>query len=150
MRDGGWAGLMRDVARFALVGGIGLVVDVAVFNLLRSTLLADGHVTGAVLVAKMISTSAAILTNWAGNRWWTFRTHRHARMLPEAAAFFAVSLAGSAISLLCLVVTHYLLGHTSALADNLSANVVGLLLGSIFRFIAARSWVFGGPATSVG
>lgn len=138
----GARGVLRDLMRFALVGGVGLVVDVAVFNLLRATVLADGRVAGAVLVAKAISISAAILTNWAGNRWWTFRSHRQARMLPEAAAFFAVSLIGSAISLLCLAISHYALGLTSALADNVSANVIGLVLGSAFRFVASRAWVF--------
>lgn len=142
VREEGLRGVLRDLMRFAVVGGVGLVVDVGVFNLLRATVLADGRVTGAVLIAKSISISAAILTNWAGNRWWTFRSHRQARMLPEAAAFFAVSLIGSAISLLCLAISHYALGLTSALADNVSANVIGLVLGSAFRFVASRAWVF--------
>ena len=128
--------------RFAVVGGFGLVVDVAVFNLLRATILTDGVVVGAVLIAKCISVTAAVVTNWAGNRWWTFRSHRHARMLPEAVAFFVVSLAGSGIALLCLAVSHYALGLTSAFADNVSANIIGLLLGSAFRFVVARTWVF--------
>lgn len=142
MRAAGVRGVLRDLMRFAVVGGVGLVVDVGVFNLLRATVLGDGRVAGAVLIAKAISVSAAILTNWAGNRWWTFRSHRQARMLPEAAAFFAVSLIGSAISLVCLAISHYALGLTSALADNVSANVIGLLLGSAFRFVASRAWVF--------
>ena len=142
VRQAGVRGVLGDLMRFALVGGVGVVVDVGVFNLLRATVLADGRVTGAVLIAKAISITAAILTNWAGNRWWTFRTHRRARMLPEAAAFFAVSLIGSAISLACLAMSHYALGFTSALADNVSANMIGLVLGSAFRFVASRAWVF--------
>jgi len=33
-------------------------------------------------------------------------------------------------------------GFTSALADNISANVVGLGLGTLFRFWSYRKWVF--------
>lgn len=134
--------LVADLGRFSLVGGLGLVVDVCLFNLLRATVLPDGRVAGAVLIAKSISTVAAILTNWAGNRWWTFRNRRRTRMLPEVLSFIAVSLAGSVIALLCLALSHYVLGYTSLFADNISANVIGLALGSVFRFVAARNWVF--------
>ena len=46
------------------------------------------------------------------------------------------------IALACLWFSHYLLGLTSALADNISANVVGLALGTLFRFWSYRKWVF--------
>jgi putative flippase GtrA len=142
MRRVGLRSLVHDLARFAVVGGFGFVVDVTLFNLLRSTVLPDGRIAGAALVAKAIAVIAAILTNWAGNRWWTFRERRGRRMFSEALGFFAVSLAGSCIALVCLAVSHYVLGFRGSLADNISANVVGLLLGSAFRFVAARTWVF--------
>ena len=41
---------------------------------------------------------------------------------------------GLAISLMCLFISHYVLDLTSALADNISANVIGLVLGTTFRF----------------
>src|SRR5690349_6575306 len=137
--------LAHDILRFAAVGGVGVVIDVVAFNILRATLLPDGSIAGAVLIAKAAATTLAILANWAGNRWWTFRD-RHGRSITvEMASFFAVSLVGSLIALGCLAISHYLLGFTSALADNLSANVIGLLLGSLFRFVASRLWVFGTP-----
>jgi hypothetical protein len=49
---------------------------------------------------------------------------------------------GLAIALACLAVSHYVLGFTSALADNVAANGVGLVLGSAFRFFSYRRWVF--------
>ncbi|PZQ91573.1 MAG: GtrA family protein [Leifsonia xyli] len=142
--------LVHDLARFSVVGGIGFVVDVALFNLLRATVLPDGRITGAVLVAKGIAVTAAILTNWAGNRWWTFRERRRARAVSEAVGFFLISLAGSAIALGCLGVSHYLLGFRTALADNISTNLVGLALGSAFRFVAVRSWLFRGDPVLLG
>jgi len=43
---------------------------------------------------------------------------------------------------LSLAVSHYLLGLQSPLADNISANVVGLAAGTTFRFWAYRRYVF--------
>ena len=64
------------------------------------------------------------------------------RWFKEFVEFLAVSLGGMAISLLCLWISHHVLGLTSALADNISANVVGLGLGTIFRFVLYRYWVW--------
>ena len=46
------------------------------------------------------------------------------------------------IALGCLWFSHYALGLTSALVDNISANVIGLGLGTLFRFWSYRKWVF--------
>ena len=136
-----WA-LARDVARFGMVGGLGSLVDIGLFTLLRLTALAGDHVAGAPILAKVLSVIAAIAANWAGNRWWAFRDRRGPHLAREAFTFLAVSLAGSAISLACLALTHYGLGLTSPIADNISANMVGLGIGSVFRFVAVRAWVF--------
>ena len=60
----------------------------------------------------------------------------------EYPIFFIVNAIGMGIALACLAVCHYVLGLTSPLADNVSANGVGLLLGSGFRFWAYRRFVF--------
>jgi putative flippase GtrA len=49
---------------------------------------------------------------------------------------------GLLISLTCLWVSHYVLGFTSVLADNVAANVVGLAAGTAFRFWAYKRFVF--------
>ncbi|MCU1439104.1 MAG: GtrA family protein [Rhodoglobus sp.] len=141
LRNRLWS-LLRDLLRFGMVGGLGLLVDIGLFNLLRLTVLADDHIPGAPLIAKTISVLAAIAANWAGNRWWAFRDRRGGHPGREALAFLLVSLAGSAISLMCLGLTHYAFGLTSPVADNISANIIGLCLGSAFRFVAVRTWVF--------
>jgi putative flippase GtrA len=141
LRNRLWS-LLRDLIRFGMVGGLGFLVDIGLFNFLRLTVLADGQVPGAALIAKTISVLAAIGANWAGNRWWAFRDRRGEHPGREALVFLVVSLAGSAISLMCLGMTHYLFGLTSPIADNISANVIGLGLGSAFRFVAVRIWVF--------
>lgn len=138
-----WLG---EVARFGTVGALAFVVDVGVMNLLR---FGPGEVLGdKPLTAKVISVSVAVLVAWWGNRNWTFASRRSASTASarsrELVLFAAVNLAGMTIAVGCLAISHYLLGLTSPLADNISANGVGLVLGTVFRYVAYRYWVFTG------
>ena len=121
--------LLRQFLRFGVVGLGGLVIDVAVFNILRTTVLSPENVAAGPIIAKVISTSLAIVANWIGNRYWTFRTSRGQRVIREGFAFAIVSIGGMLIAVLCLWVSHYVLGFTSVIADNIASNVVGLGLG---------------------
>lgn len=134
--------LLTQLTRFGLVGLIGLVIDVSVFNLLRVTVLSPENLHEGPVIAKVISTSLAIVANWMGNRHWTFARERRGHLAREGAEFFLVSFGGMLIGLGCLYVSHYVLGFQSLLADNISSNVVGLALGTAFRFWGYRVWVF--------
>jgi len=143
--------LASQLGKFGAVGLVGFVVDVAVFTLLRTTIFTPENMHAGPIYAKIISTSLAIIANWVGNRFWTFGEHRQTRAVREGLEFLAVSLVGMGIGLACLWISHYLLGYTSVLADNISSNVIGLALGSVFRFLLYRYWVFapGRRATTV-
>lgn len=133
---------MIQLGRFGLVGLVGLVVDVSVFNLLRATLLEPSVIHEGPIIAKVISTSLAIATNYVGNRYWTFGATRRDQIAREGLEFVLVSGGGMLITLGCLWISHYALGFDSALADNIAGNVVGLGLGTAFRFAFYRYWVF--------
>jgi putative flippase GtrA len=133
---------VTQLARFGVVGLIGLVIDVSVFNVLRATLLEPSVIHEGPFIAKFISTSLAIGANYLGNRYWTFGATRRSQVVREGLEFVLVSLGGMAITLACLWVSHYALGFTSVLADNISGNVIGLGLGTAFRFGFYRYWVF--------
>jgi putative flippase GtrA len=130
--------LARQLTKFALVGGVGFVVDTVSFTLLRLT-PAFEH---SPLKAGIISTVLAIAANWIGNRYWTFGPHRSTRGIAEAVEFVAVSVLGMLVALGCLAFSHYVLGLQTVLADNVSKNVVGLVLGSVIRFLLYRHWVY--------
>ena len=137
-----WNGLLGYFVKFGVVGLVGVGVDVGIFNLLR---LGDGDgalwINGAI-GAKVVSTSVAIVTNWLGNRYWTFRHERHKHVIREFIEFVVASLIGMGLTLLCLWISHYWLGFTTLLDDNISANVVGLALGTLARFVLYRFWVW--------
>jgi len=131
-----------QLAKFGMVGLVGFAVDITVFNLLRATVFSPESLASGPIWAKVVSTILAILANWVGNRYWTFSRDRRSQTLREGLEFFAVSLVGMGIGLACLWVSHYVLGYTSVIADNISSNVIGLLLGAVFRFTLYRYWVF--------
>lgn len=131
-----------QIGKFGAVGLVGFAVDVTLFNILRTTVFDPELVHAGPIYAKVISTVLAILVNWIGNRYWTFGANRQSQTLREGIEFFAVSLAGMGIGLACLWFSHYVLGYTSVVADNISSNVIGLGLGAIFRFALYRYWVF--------
>ncbi|MBF4602359.1 GtrA family protein [Curtobacterium sp. VKM Ac-2884] len=133
--------LIAQLARFGVVGAVGFVVDTTVFNVLRITVLNPDDVHSGPFLAKVISTVVAIFVNWMGNRYWTFREQRRAVATREGVEFVVVSLGGMVIALACLGVSHYAMGLTSVFADNV-ANIVGLVLGTVFRFWLYKVWVY--------
>jgi putative flippase GtrA len=134
--------LIAQFAKFGVVGALGVLVNLGVFNLLLFTVFDAKRVHEGPLFANIIATVVAIGFNWVGNRYWTFRAHRGKQLLREAVEFGLVSLGGLLIGLACLWVSHYVLGFESKLADNIATNVVGLALGTAFRFVFYRIWVF--------
>jgi putative flippase GtrA len=127
--------LMRELLKFGVVGAVAFVVDVGLFNVAL-------HETDKPLTSKTISTVVATTVAYVGNRVWTFRRRSRSRIRREYTLFFLLNGVGLAIALSCLAISHYLLDFTSRLADNIAANVVGLLLGTAFRFWSYRRFVF--------
>jgi putative flippase GtrA len=136
-----WERLVRYALKFGVVGLVGYVIDLSVSNLLWSGALGDGWYE-TPLGGKFISVAISTLATWFGNRYWTFRDHRRKNFLLELAEFTLIAVLGLGISLACLYVSHYLLGLTSIVADNISGNVIGLVLATAFRFLLYRYWVF--------
>jgi putative flippase GtrA len=90
------------------------------------------------LIAGIIS----ILVAYFGNRFWTWRDRPRREMSREILLFFVINGIGIAISAIILFISRYVLGFESALADNIAANVIGIGLGTIFRFWSYRVFVF--------
>lgn len=135
--------LVRYALKFGVVGIIGYLVDVGIFNMLRLGAIGSDHFWQSPLGAKIVSVTVSTLVTWFGNRYWTFREHRRKNFMLELLEFAIIAVAGLGISLLCLYVSHYMLGFTSLLADNISTNVIGLFLATAFRFLLYRYWVYG-------
>ena len=130
--------IYREMIKFGVVGALAFVIDLGLANLLWHTVLSD-----KVTTAKIISGAVATLFSWVGNRQWTFRHRRSRPAHHEVALFFGVNLVALGISAVTLYLSHYGLGLTSILADNV-ATIVGIGFGTLFRFWAYRRFVFAG------
>lgn len=135
--------LYREMIKFGIVGAVAFVVDIGLFNILRRTALSgygNGPISRAV-VATIISAAVATCIAWIGNRMWTFR-HRHNRPVHHEALLFALT---NGVALLiqagCVGFSHHVLGQESLVAENV-AKLVGIALGTLFRFWAYRQFVF--------
>lgn len=136
------ASQVAEITKFCLVGGMNYVVDVAIFNGLLFTVTA-----GRPVAAKTVSVAVATLFSWVMNRTWTFRGRGRPDRMRELVTFVLVNVAGALPSLACLWISHHILNLTSALADNISGNVIGLILGTLLRYVCYRSLVFTGSGT---
>lgn len=131
----------REVSKFGAIGLIAYIIDLSVFNFLR---FADGQgvLYDKPLTAKVVSVAFATTFAFFGNRHWTFNKRSRSTFRREYTLFIAFNVVGMIIALTCLWISHYVLGFQSALADNISANGVGLILGTMFRFWGYHKWVF--------
>jgi putative flippase GtrA len=134
-----------EFVKFALVGAGTWVVDTVVFLLLKSTLLEAKPVT-----AKVIAVLVATAMSYVLNREWSFRTRGGRPRVPEAGLFFLISAIAVGVYSAPLWISRYLLELrvpevsllTQNLADFLAGQVIGVLLGMIFRWWAFRRFVF--------
>lgn len=135
--------LPRYALAFGLVGLGAYFIDLGIFNGLRLGLLGTTFFVHQPLTAKVISVTVSTLASWFGNRYFAFRERRRSNFLLELLEFACIAVAGLGISLACLYVSHYVFGLTSLLADNISTNVIGLVVATTFRFLMYRFWVYG-------
>ena len=94
------------------------------------------------VTAKFISVTVATVATYLGNRHWTWRHRERTGLHREYVLFFVLNGIGLLIAAGCLGFSRYVLDLHSALADNIAANVVGLGLGTLFRFWSYRKFVF--------
>lgn len=133
--------LKVELAKFGAIGAISYVIDVGIFNGLRFA-SHEGLLHDKPLTAKAISVAVATTFAYFGNRFWTFKHRARTSFRREYTLFFVLNGVAMGIALFCLWMSHYVLEFTTPLADNISANVIGLVLGTVFRFWGYRKWVF--------
>ena len=132
--------LRREFGKFFSVGALGYVVGVGGFNLLVHT--QNAHFKEKPLTGSILSGVASILIAYIGNRHWTWKDRKRSGARREVTLFFIINGITLTFGVICLAVSRYVLNLDSALADNISANVIGVGLGTILRFWSYRTIVF--------
>ncbi|WP_181780738.1 GtrA family protein [Pseudonocardia pini] len=135
----------RELLKFAAVGGTTWIIDTAVFLVLKSTVLAEKPLT-----AKVIAVLVATIVSYVLNREWSFRTRGGRERHHEALLFFLISGIGVAVYSAPLAASRYLFDLqvpavsllTQEVADFVSGQILGTLVGMAFRWWAFRRFVF--------
>ncbi|KUJ66701.1 hypothetical protein ACZ90_33735 [Streptomyces albus subsp. albus] len=127
--------LSQEIAKFGAVGGLGVLVNIGVFDLLRRN-------TDLPMVrAGIAATTVAIVFNYVGFRYFTYRDRDKSGRTKELTLFLLFSGVGLVIENGLLFITTYGFGWDSRLQGNLF-KFVGIGVATLFRFWSYRTWVF--------
>ncbi|KUL42587.1 hypothetical protein ADL22_13970 [Streptomyces sp. NRRL F-4489] len=127
--------LTREIVKFGAVGGAGVVVNFAVFNLVR-------HLTELPVVrASVVATVVATGTNYVGYRYFAYRDRDKRGRTRELTLFLLFSVVGLVIENGILYAATYGFGWDTPLQSNVF-KFLGIGLATLFRFWSYRTWVF--------
>jgi putative flippase GtrA len=128
--------LIHEIAKFGIIGAVAYVLTIALSNWLHFA-VGLGPLTSlgiAMLVAATFS--------YFSNRHWTWRHRERTGLRREYGLFILLSAVGLAVTEVPVGISEYVLHLTSPLAYNISANLVGTALGTVWRFWSFKRWVF--------
>jgi putative flippase GtrA len=119
-----------QLVRFGVVGGVGFVINIAVYTLCVHPLGIDYH------VAAVIAWVVAVANNFVMNRHWTFDA-RDGRARFQAVRFVAVSLVALGFSLLLLM-----LFVEDAGMPKVAAQALAVAASMPLNFLGNKLWSF--------
>jgi putative flippase GtrA len=128
--------LIHEIAKFGTIGAVAYVLTLALTNLFRF-----GAGIGP-LSSTALATIIATVFSYFANRHWTWKHRDSAALHREFGLFMLLSLVGLGITEIPVAISEYGLGLHSKLAYNVSANLIGTGMATVFRFWSFRRWVF--------
>jgi len=135
---------LKRFIKFGIVGAIGAVVDFGVLNALIF-IVGWATPTGKIL-ANIISTSVAIVSNFTWNRLWTYPESRGRKKRVQLVQFTIVNLVGLVINTgIFYLADHFLYSQffPANIAIQLAkATAIGIVL--FWNFGANRLWTYRG------
>lgn len=124
--------LIHEGAKFGIIGVAGIFLNIGIVNAL--------YFIGP-LKAATVAVIVTTIISYVANRYWSFR-HRERTSVPrETVMFFVLNGIGLLIQWAAVGSAYYGLGHHDRLTYNI-ANMVGIVLGTLFRFWSYRKWVW--------
>ncbi|MEV4287074.1 GtrA family protein [Nonomuraea bangladeshensis] len=130
-----FSSLVHELAKFGSIGAVAFVIDTGLLNFCH-VVIGLGPLTSK-LAATVVSTTFAYL----GNRYWTFRHREQTGLGREYFLFFLLNGIALLFGILAIGFTTYTLGLNDTLSVNI-ANIVGVGLGTLFRYWSYKKWVF--------
>jgi putative flippase GtrA len=131
-------------AKFAAVNVAATLVALTLFNLQTHGIkgVFDGPLNHRPLSSYVLANTVGMLISFYGSRSYVFKNRRPAGPGGGFVNYAIVNFASFSIPVACLWFSRNVLAWESLLADNVAGNVIGALLGTVFRFWAFRRFVF--------
>jgi putative flippase GtrA len=128
---------LRQFVKFAVVGGTGTLVNLAVFQLLVFIYeRATGGSAGLFnQLAVGIAFCVAVSSNFLLNRVWTF--HNRGHIIRHFSRFFMVSLIGLGLNELMFTLLHNVAG-----VHRLLSLLLAIVIVTPFNFVGSKWWAF--------
>lgn len=138
-----WDRILGEAAKFGVVGAIGVFVDLGAYAFFQYGWFGptNGPLYGHEKIASFAATAVATVFSWVCNRYWTFRDKRGDDLVREGMLFVVFNVVGALITVACVAFAIDVLG-AKGLTWESAARVVGIGLGTLFRFWAYRRFVF--------
>ena len=130
-------GLIHEIAKFGVVGAAAYVLTVVVSNELRFGPPRLGPITSLGIAMVIAATFS-----YFANRHWTWSDKQRTGIGREYSLFISLSVVGLVLTEIPVAFSEYVLGLHSPLAYNISANLIGTGIGTIWRFWSFKRWVF--------
>jgi putative flippase GtrA len=130
-----WRLLLKELSAFGIVGGVCFVIDVALFQALYV------HVGLGAVTAKTLSTLVSMTVAYFAHRYWSFSHRARTGVRREYLLFAAVNGATLLLNVGVVAFVRYPLGQDSAFVLQV-ANVAGIAVGTVVRYLCYRRWVF--------
>ena len=134
-----------EAAKFSAVNVVATVVAIVLFNLLVHGFAGvgtPGPLNGWPVTAWFITNCVGMAISFYGSSRFAFKHREASGPAGGALTYIAINLVSFVIPMGCLWVTRNVMDWDSAIADNVSANVVGAFIGMLVRFWAFRRFVF--------
>jgi putative flippase GtrA len=130
-----WRILLKEVAAFGMVGAIGFVVQIGLFNLLF-------HHNFGPLTSNGIAVPVATLVTYVGNRYLSFSHRARTSVGREAGFFFGINGIAFVFSELLIALFAYPFGYKNDTFVLNIVNLIGIGIGTVFRFWSYKRFVF--------
>jgi putative flippase GtrA len=143
--------LIAEVGRFLVVGGAATIVALIIFNYLVHGFNTGDHAPlgKEPILAFVIANTIGMCISYYGSRHWAFRDRQPVHSDGGKTSFVVINLLTMLIPIGCLAISRDALGLDDPFSDNISANVIGLVLGLVARFYLFSRFVFRRPISIV-
>ncbi|WP_290920284.1 GtrA family protein [Halodesulfovibrio sp.] len=125
---------LPPIVLFALVGGIGFIVDMAIFAVLLELAAIPP------LAARILAFIGAATTTWIGNRVLTFKHRPQSPRFYQWKKFMAVASFSALPNIAVFRITMHSLPSTPL--SPYAALLLGVLVGMVSNYLLSSRWVF--------